>query len=66
LLDVFLADDVRCKEHLVYEEFFRTRLHEEPGARHVRMPWRRHPLLDAPVVEGRLSHTAKRGPEESD
>jgi N-dimethylarginine dimethylaminohydrolase len=28
----------RCKEHLGYEEFFRTRLSEDPDARHVRMP----------------------------
>jgi hypothetical protein len=28
----------RCKEHLAYEQFFRTRLSEDPGARHVRMP----------------------------
>ena len=28
----------RCKEHLAYELFFRTRLSEDPGARHVRMP----------------------------
>ncbi len=28
----------RCKEHLGYEQFFRTRLSEDPGARHVRMP----------------------------
>ena len=28
----------RCKEHLAYEQFFRTRLSEDPDARHVRMP----------------------------
>lgn len=28
----------RCKKHLGYEQFFRTRLSEDPGARHVRMP----------------------------
>ncbi len=28
----------RCKEHLAYEQFFRTRLIEDPDARHVRMP----------------------------
>src|SRR3984957_12579268 len=28
----------RCKEHLAYEQFFRARLSEDPGARQVRMP----------------------------
>ena len=28
----------RCKEHLAYEQFFRKRLSEDSGARHVRMP----------------------------
>ena len=28
----------RCKEHLGYEQLFRTRLSEAPDARHVRMP----------------------------
>jgi N-dimethylarginine dimethylaminohydrolase len=28
----------RCKEHLGYEQLFRTRLREDPDARHVRMP----------------------------
>src|SRR5436190_1001026 len=28
----------RCKEHLGYEQVFRTRVKEDPNARHVRMP----------------------------
>src|SRR6476660_5824018 len=28
----------RCKEHLAYEQLFRTRLSDDSGARHVRMP----------------------------
>jgi glycine amidinotransferase len=38
LIETNLRMMFRCKEHLGYEELFRTRLTEDPDARHVRMP----------------------------